>query len=214
MKKSIYTVSLLVLVSFALTGCGAKTSTTSGTQTNESTQEQSVKGSFLDIIKLGKSVKCTYSSSNDSGVTSGETYVSGTKSRTDFILTLKDGTTNDSHSITDGEWIYIWTSTGEQGSKMKIADMQKSAASSSAPGSTPTTTENKDLTQPMDYKCSPWLPDNSKFTPPSNITFTDLTEMLNQLQNPSGQTPNMCGTCNLAGSAENIAQCKKSLGCE
>jgi len=203
MKKSIYSIVFLVLISFALTGCGAKTSTTTGTQTNESTQGQNVKGSFLDIIKLGKSVKCTYTTTNESGTNSGQTYVSGSKSRTDFTLTTKDGTTTDSYSISDGEWVYIWTSTEEQGSKMKIADIQKRAASSSVPSTTSSTDEN-DLTQPVDYKCSPWVPDNSKFTPPSNITFTDLTETLKS----------MCGTCNLAGSAENIAKCKKNLGCD
>lgn len=213
MKKSIYTLGLLLLVSFALTGCGTKNSTTTGTQTDTtgSSQGQNFKGSLLDMIKLGKSVKCTYSTSGEDGSTTGETYVSGTKARTDFTLTSKDGTKTDSHSVMDGEWVYIWTSATEQGTKMKISDMQKSADSSAA--NTSTAPENKNLTQSVDYKCSPWVPDDSKFAAPSNITFTDLTDMINQLKNPSGNSNSMCGACSLAGSADKVAECKKSLGC-
>ena len=35
-----------------------------------------------------------------------------------------------------------------------------------------------DLNQQVDYSCKPWRADNSKFTVPSSVTFTDLSAMM------------------------------------
>ena len=38
-----------------------------------------------------------------------------------------------------------------------------------------------DFEKNMDFKCAAWAVDESKFTPPANITFTDLSGMLQNL---------------------------------
>lgn len=209
MKKGIYLIALLTIVSFALTGCGPK-------NTTSSSGEESVKGSLLDLVKAGKNVRCTFSSNDENGLGSGETFVSGTKFRSDFNITQKEGAAIESHTISDGEWMYIWSSVSEQGTKMKIADVQNNPQQNTeAPkGSSSADAYKKSL----DYKCSPWVPDSSKFNVPTNITFVDFTETLKNIQDQANKAKegakSMCGVCSMAGSAEKIAECKKNLGCE
>lgn len=214
MKRKTFFILALISVSILLTGCTPKNKEDGNSTTNETNQEESLKGSLFDLVKLGKNVKCTFSIKDEGGESSGTTYVSGGKARSDFTAATTTGEKYESHSITDNDWIYTWTSVSEQGMKMKLSELPKSEDTDkiSAAKSFESINEN------MDYKCSPWLPDGNKFNAPTNIEFIDYTEMMKNLQAETDKLKEglkgMCGTCDLAGDAEKIAKCKESLGCD
>ncbi len=215
MKNKLFAVLALISVSILLTGCTTKNKTgnTDASTTNTS-QEEDLKGNLFDIVKLGKNIKCTFSSNDESASASGTTYVSGGKARSDFIVTNSDGEKFESYTITDADWIYLWGSQSEQGTKMKISELPKSEDTDKI--SKPNSNENFD--KAYDYKCSPWIPDNSKFNPPTNVTFVDFTETMKELQGQADKLKEglkgMCGACDMAGDATKITECKKNLGCD
>jgi len=208
MKKIVLLLVLLISVSVLLTACTPRKGSDGLSGVN---QEENLKGSLFDLVKLGKNIRCTYSSSGESGESSGSTFVSGNKARSDFTATTNDGKKFESYSITDGDWIYIWTSQSDQGTKMKISEV-------TANENKPDTSKLGEVNSAFDYKCSPWIPDSSKFILPTNVTFVDFTETMKNLQEQADKMKEglkgMCGTCDLAGSPEKIAKCKESLGCE
>lgn len=156
-------------------------------------EEGSISGSILDLMKLGKSVKCSYSMDTDGNKMDGISYVSGEKVRGDFNVTGPEDMKVESHMISDGQWAYIWSSAMPQGFKMKMTDME--TQDSKVP------TENTSLAtlqKKFDYKCENWTSDNSVFDVPADVTFTDF---------------NKCSACELIKDTEGKETCKKQLGC-
>ncbi|MFZ2663977.1 MAG: hypothetical protein WAX66_01310 [Patescibacteria group bacterium] len=215
MKRKLFSIAGLILVSILLTGCAPKNKEEGiSTSKEDSSQEENLSGSLLDLVKLGKNVKCTFGAKDENGESIGTTYVSGNKSRSDFIATTSDGQEFESHSITDNDWIYIWTSQTEQGTKMKLSELPKNDEIDKVSKSESLESFNENF----DYKCSKWIVDESKFNVPSNITFVDFTEIMKNMQtqteNLKENLKGMCGACDLAGDTDKAAECKKSLGCE
>jgi len=212
MKTKIFSVLVLISVSILLTGCAPKNNGNTKSTTSNTTQEETLKGNLLDLVKGGKNIKCIFSVNDASGQSSGITYVSEGKSRSDFSATSTTGETYESHSITEGDWIYTWTSLTDQGTKMQISQLPKSEETATTNKSVETFSNN------MDYKCTPWMADGTKFNIPTNITFLDFTEMMKNIQSQTDKLKEglkgMCGTCEMAGDAVKIAECKKNLGCE
>ena len=107
------------------------------------------------LLGMGKDQKCDISYSNDRGKTSGTVYVAGKKMRGDFTVVDANNKQMDSHMITDETYIYSWLSSSPQGVKTKV--------------------EAAIIDQQVQYKCASWGVDSSKFTPPSNVQFRDLS---------------------------------------
>lgn len=222
MKNKIYLGLVLLLLPFFLTACTAENKTTkvgnnTSTQANEnsnkgsnntSSDTQDIKGSLLDLTKLGKNVTCTFEYQDDSGKSKGVTYVSGNKASSEFELVDTKGETINSYTISDGDWMYMWSSANDQGSKIKISEIESIKNNNSSPSEK---TNYEGLKNDVDYKCKIWVPNDSKFSPPTNIIFTDMTDMINKFSDPQN-LKNMCGMCNsLEG--EEATQCKERLGC-
>lgn len=168
--------------------------------------------SIKDLLSSGIPQKCTYSSTADSGTTEGTSYVSAGKVRADFTNTTSDKTTI-SHMITDGKTNYIWTEGEKNGFKTTVQDTQTSQPESSPSGNS-VQTEETNLNQKVDYKCSAWVPDESLFTPPSDITFTDFSQMVNSspVAAPQGNS-SQCSYCDSL-SGDSKTQCLSSLNCQ
>lgn len=130
-------------------------------------------GNIFDLIKLGKVAKCTYSYDADKSKLSGVTYISGKNMRGDFTMKLADGQDIESHIISDGEWLFSWSSAMPQGFRMKVSDQESKSIDSSTQN-----TNALDLNKSFDYKCSAWLVDSSKFEVPTDVTFADFSEMM------------------------------------
>jgi len=159
--------------------------------------------SLKDLVASGLPQKCTFVSTDESGKTEGTSYVSGGKVRADSTLTA-GGKATTSHIISDGKTGYIWTEGEANGFMMTVGESESTETSSEA-----------DLSQKADYNCSTWLPDNSLFTPPSDVKFTDFSQMLQPTSMPAGieNTGSQCAYCETL-TGEDKASCLSALQCE
>ena len=155
----------------------AQTETPAGQAMEAPSSEQS--GTIKSLLSMGKNVACDVSYDMDQNKTSGKVYVSGGKMSGDFSITTADGKTMDTHMLQDETYIYSWSSAFVQGTKMKV---EAAASPAVAPSGQPA---SLNVDQQVQYKCSPWGVDASKFTPPTNVQFMDLstiTKMPGQAQ--------------------------------
>jgi len=234
MKKSkLISIFLLILIALFATGYTKKTTDSTGSTGKESGDAiENVKGSLMDVIKLGKSVKCTGSYSSADGNMEMTVYAAGKKSYSEMIISTQEGGTFKTYSIMDGEWMYSWTDMEgmpeeaaafmSMATKMKVSDMEELAAD--MPNADDYKAGAQEKTQAFqkefDYKCKAWIPDNSKFTPPSDIEFSDITQSMKDLKESmeSGDLKDImdagCKNCDLLPDATAKAECKANLDCE
>lgn len=173
--------------------------TTAGEQKNQTAE--AVKGTIEGLLSAGKSVTCTVKNSDAEG--SGTVFVSDKKMRGDFTSKLDDKNV-ETHVIQDGTYSYIWTSDQPQGIKMKLDAVDKKALEDQ--------TKDLNLDKEVGLNCSPWIVDGSKFVPPSNIQFADLSEMLNKVQKDVKNVKDAGkGVCDMIPDAAAKADCLDSL---
>lgn len=173
MNKKLLIVVVVVLL--LATGYYLMKGKTSGIPGVGSTETSSGPKSLKELIAAGIAQKCTFSSTDESGSTEGTTYVAGGKMRGDFTNVIS-GKTTKSHMIVDGKTNYIWTDGEKTGFKVTVEDTSGAGDTSV---SQDTTQGSMDLNEKADYKCSSWVTDSSQFTPPSNVQFTDFSQMFN-----------------------------------
>jgi hypothetical protein len=162
----------------------------------QSQDESTDMDTLKNIFQAGRSVQCTFSYDD---TTTGTIYVSNSRMRGNFMT---DGV--EAHMIHDGEWTYSWSSAAPQGVKMKISPDELSDEAS----------DNYDAEDfngyvdpnvKADYDCDSWNPDNSMFTPPTDITFIDASQTMENLQ--QYDSGNQCALCDSVP-AEAKSACK------
>lgn len=211
MNKNMYLVLGLLLV--LLVGAGVfmmigkkPTEPTPLSSATESTAKNPK--SLKDLMASAVSQKCTYKDKMDTVDISGVTYVAGGKMRGD-ITSLVDNKQIATHIIVDGKTSYIWVDGQASGFKM--------AYDTGNTISNPDTKQSQqvDINKSMDFSCSPWMTDESMFTLPSNVKFTDYGSVaVPTVATTSGETaPQVnCSVCgNLTG--ESKTQCLTALKC-
>lgn len=160
--------------------------------------------SLKDLIMKGIPQSCTFSGEGNEG----SVFVSGKKVRGDFNTTT-EGKMTTSHMIIDGNTSYMWMDDQKEGFKMSFDTSAENATP--APGET-TSGESFDANANMDYKCSPWLEDSSKFALPSGVTFTSFAIPSAQ-PGASGSDSSQCSYCDsLTGDSQ--SQCLTALNCK
>ncbi len=167
-------------------------------------EETAGEGSIFDLVKLGKTAKCTYTSDLESTKMEGVSYISGKNVRADFEVITANNQKMTSHMISDGEWVYSWSSAMPQGFKMKVSETDARNTTPSEKNDATSTLNNK-----VSYRCTPWVEDTSLFTIPTDVTFTDFTESIKTITGGDA-----CSACNYLTNPEDKATCKASLGCE
>ena len=181
-----------------------QSSPTQTASNNTSATPQALKNSIFDILASGQSQECSFDSKVDENSSSkGVFYITQDKMRGD-ITTSNNGKASDISIIRVGEDNYMWGTDLAIGIKMKLSleDLKSNDQASSY----------VDLNQDFDYKCKGWTVDNSKFTPPSNIKFTDLSAFMpgSSSGSPSGFQIN-AGACASITDANTRAACEKAL---
>ncbi len=170
-------------------------------------------GSIFDLIKSGDNLVCTFNTTTETGEVDGTTYISNNKMRGDFVI--RDGSLNmTSSTISDGEWLYSWSSAIPQGMKIKLdqfADEDSTNPDSPVSNENPDQTPLDGLKQDYEYDCDSWSVDASKFEVPSDITFVDYAETLKQMQQQSGD---ICQSCESIPNEEAKAQCRSAYNCQ
>ncbi|MEK7581318.1 MAG: hypothetical protein AAB512_03470 [Patescibacteria group bacterium] len=161
------------------------------------------KSSIKSLLGGGKNVNCKITYPENGG--SGNIYVSDKKFRGDFVTSV-GGKSTETHVISDGEFMYSWY--GTTGTKFKVdAVGAPSPAASAQP-------QSADLDKQVDMDCSSWGVDGSKFTVPTDVKFTDLSEMMKTQQSAptGGAAPATSGKsyCDAISDAQAKAACKSS----
>jgi len=133
----------------------------------------SLKGTILGLLSGGKNVNCQITYPDNKGT--GSVYVSDKKFAGDFTMKGSDGKETTGHMISDGTYMYVWSSGIPTGIKMNIADAKKATQNSGA-------NQSFDVNQEVGLNCNPWAPEASKFTVPTNIAFKDMSQLLQQVQ--------------------------------
>lgn len=167
----------------------------------DGTGEESMPKTLLGLMALGDEMKCTYSYEDEAGATEGRVYIAGGKSRSDYTVKTAEGEDFSGSVITGDEYSYVWGSMMEGGLKMKRVDEVDQETEGA-----PVTSDYAKLDEEMNYQCEPWVADQSKFTPPSNVEFRDLGAMMDDAKI---QQCAMCGS--LDGEAKTA--CEQQFGC-
>lgn len=194
-------IAFLILVVLGATLIGKKNQDIPSDNSNN--KADSSQQSLKDIIAAGIPQKCTFKAEAEGGNYEGIVYSSGGKFRGDFT-TVTDEATIKSHMIIDGTINYTWTDGQTTGYKMTVESEEAVDLDTNA---TPVA-EVADLNQKSDYKCTAWIPDNSLFDPPKEITFTDLSALT-----APDSASNPCSACDLL-SGDSKTQCLSALKCQ
>ncbi len=215
MKQLLLIVAAVVIIALAGTGFYLIRSQESNTPDNNQTyrqigENQSTMTTLKSLLSLGTSQTCTFSYADpDSGTTQGTVYFANGKMRGNFTVQTVDGQSFDSSTINDGSYIYSWSSMSNQGTKIPVdyeveESMDKDQGASS---------EYFNVDKEIDYNCNPWSDDQSMFTTPSNITFTDISSQMMQINETTNDLQEQkCAACdNLTG--EQLQACKQALSC-
>ncbi len=164
-------------------------------------------------------------------VTSGSIFVAGNNIRGDFETNLTKGAVVRSSMIQTVEATYIWDGIKERGFKLARAPKTQAVPKLTI---TPTPVDTQlsfpreflqgsafDLTrESVDYQCKPWKDEVNKFEVPSDVTFIDLSEQLEQLEQIKQSSGSavvvdkqiQCSVCDDAPKA-NQSSCRQALGC-
>lgn len=126
-----------------------------------------IEGSIKDIFLTSGNKQCNFSVSDKESETKGVFYVSGNKTAGEMTTTSK-GKDTKTFIIRADDTFYIWGDTAESGVKLKISVDELASQASKFQS-----TFNPD--QKISYKCASWVVVGTKFTPPTNIKFTDLS---------------------------------------
>lgn len=158
-----------------------------------------------DLISKGIAQSCTFTANN----TQGTVYVAGNKVRGDFNSTI-DGKVTASHMIVDSNTSYLWMDGTSRGIKMSFDP-------NAQPSATPGASGSFDAAATMNYKCSAWITDASKFTFPAGVTFTAFSlpsaAPAKTTGTSGGSNSSQCSYCDsLSGDAK--AQCMSALNCK
>lgn len=168
--------------------------------------------SLSELLKSEQTQECSFSYDEISGgKTSGITYLSGENMRTDLTMDNNNKITNV-YVVRNGNDSYIWGSEFPNNTGLRMTISVDELVNGES------TKKYFDPDRKLNYNCKPWTIDASVFIPPSNIKFSDLSQMMQGFMNttktsgaPTGTTNN-CSMCNfLTGDAKNA--CTQQLGC-
>jgi len=182
--------------------------------TTEKNAQESMENSLSSLLQSGKTQQCSFSyTDSDGNKSEGIAYITKDKMRTDVTIT-EDVKESNIYVIRNGNDNYIWGSEFPAGTGLKmtldIDDFETSEDSK----------KYFDPTKKVDYDCSSWTADSSVFSPPQNIKFSNLSEMIQSMMNestkPTGTktspAASNCSICNsLTGDAKTV--CLSELGC-
>ncbi len=183
MRKQLLGICILTLV-LLLAACSAKNEGEEGTTLTEQANDvaDSVKDSFKSMgeaIASGEQVHCTATTLINDEKATTEIWSSGKNQRIEMMSTQ-----GNMMAIYTSEWIYSWNPETKTGMKMNMEMVKELAknAEGTNQGSVPSPISTPDLDElsasSVDFSCTPTLISSEKFTPPSDVVFQDLTDMM------------------------------------
>lgn len=197
MKKIIFSTLIIVLSGLVFSAC-IKTANQAATTEKEApvVEKQQTEGGFSgsikDLMSFNKNQKCTWTAP-DQGT--GTVYISGKKTRSEFSMLAMNGQpAQDMFSISDEEWAYSWNPATKKGMKVKVEDTDGEAADINDYKS-----EGEDevdyqasIEQDYEFKCEGWRADAKMFVPPTDVEFTDMDAMVEQMEQGTQNMKQFC----------------------
>jgi hypothetical protein len=183
---------LIGLAALALVGGGVYTYTTTKKDTMPASETASTSPMSLQtLLSLDVPQVCTFTDSQMGAETSGTVYVADGRARGDFEARAV-GQTYHAHAIIEEETMYTWIDE----TKMAFALPLNGEATS-------TTNQPFDVTKNLNYICTPWTVDDTKFEKPA-LDFKSTSTI--------DVSANACAACDAVPEAYR-AQCKAVAGC-
>ncbi len=191
---------------------------------------------IADLLNSDDSYHCTfdYQAVNEDS-SRGEVFVAerGQKMRGIFVSSMGDRPDVEGNILRDGQYQYYWQTGEENGMKFLIDEVDEdifSTGDNLGEEISDQAEEEIDETSPSDqspdvnYSCTPWRVDESKFVVPSGINFVDFQAQMEQLKSsmPATEETNNeetsevnvnCSMCDQVPAGEARQQCLSSLGC-
>jgi len=207
----------IVIIIVAAVGVGGfllmrDTQTSNTNTTNTPTGDPVTTTSINRLLADGKAVQCSFSF-EETDRQDWTIYSDGRRVRGDYLVLVSPTNTWQGHIITDTEYHYNWSDYSGQltGTKIKLS----SVTNTNVPTSNNTNASadlNRD--QNVDMRCRSWAVDESKFNPPSDVTFTDLSAALEQAQTTvDSAKAAACAACDANIDAAVKAECRAALSC-
>jgi hypothetical protein len=163
-------------------------------QTPKITSRPANQKSLKELLASTTPQQCAF---KDSGENQGTTYIAEGKVRGDFTTTIGQEV-SISHMILLDKMAYLWMENQKSGYKMPF-DVQAEGSLSAQ--------SSVDLDKKLDYSCSEWKADTSKFTLPAGITFGDIGKIL------PATHEEQCAACEKAVPESAKNECKTILKC-
>ena len=149
--------------------------TSGGSDSVSKTEQVSVE----ELLTRNASLKCTYDVKDGESMNTGTAYFSGGKNMYGEFTNTQDDKSNSAIVIRNGDTQYVWQKDSTTGYKADVSAFNKEKQQQMS--------QQFDPDQKYKFNCENWEKDDSKFTPPSSVTFTDYSaqteQLLNQLQN-------------------------------
>lgn len=203
-KKVLAVVVLLILLAagyFLMNKSGSN-----GGSLVTGTQTQAGKLSFTsiqDALSRSLSLECTFTDDNGRQT---KTYMKAGAVRTDFTGSKAE---ESGSMILKDKKMYSWNDTTKQGFMMQVPDLKITPTQNSKTGEAKGTNPADALAMIEKYKssCKPGTVADSLFTPPTEIKFTDYSNMMKDLQKVAQPT-------NGAMNEESLKQLMEKYGAE
>ena len=195
MKNKLVLFGLIMGAAFLLSGCGQKANDTAKTDKaieEKTAAEDSANSpasenntSLKDLMAMGKSMECTWTTTDDKGKSStGTVDISGSKFKMTLAMDKPDGTGKSNfYTLNDGTWVYSWGDAMKgTGMKISLADAQKMGQEAQnnppagSPAGIPSGSQN-DWQKNYNYDCNPWEVSETAFTPPTDVNFVDTANI-------------------------------------
>ena len=152
-------------------------------ETPQTESARAVHASFNELLASKAAQKCTFSRSDDFAQSTGVSYIAQGVVRTDATITFaRTGAISRTSTLVTPDTMYEWD--GESGKGMKMStSMMKSQGDTAPKAQDGTASAFKDinLAQEYDYQCEPWTVDQSLLTPPTTVSFTDPSAMMQNM---------------------------------
>lgn len=172
---------VILLTALTLSACGqtpASTTTTPSADTPTSSQT-SVKKSLKDLLALGTAQKCTWTVTDDNQTLTGTMLINGKKFKQVTTIQTDKGPFTTT-AVSDGEYYYSWSDASNGvGMKMSLSEAENATPS---PDETPAS-GSVNWDNQYNYDCSPATVSDSDFTLPTDVKFTDFSDIQNSMKN-------------------------------
>lgn len=195
MKKSIIIIIIIFLIIFGgaayfLIGKKPANNNSSNPSADQNSNAPGIKESLLGLLEKGTGIQCSVV---DNGITYN-VIAKGDKVRVEGLQipdpknpsSLEKGT-----MINDGNWAYVWNGKSGMKFNLKTAGQDTSPAANQEQQSTDWKGWAKEMeASGAKYDCSPKIASDADFTPPSDVVFQSLDEIMKNF-NPTLNSSNV-----------------------